>query len=187
MAKIEGEQGKTFICCDMKSFYASVECVARGLDPLKARLLVADESRSDKTICLAVSPALKAIGVPSRPRLFEAKEAIRLYEAANHTKVDYIIAPPRMAEYIRVSSRIYPWFRQQIRTGVAARRLSPAGSRTGRLYRRTGSPGSISKLPVQNPLHVISLFRHATAHAAFIQGRWNHGISDGRGQKVYHT
>ncbi len=105
---------KSYICCDMKSFYASVECVARGLDPLKALLLVADESRSDKTICLAVSPALKAMGVPSRPRLFEAKEAIRIYEAEHHTKVDYIIAPPRMAEYIRVSSRIYEVFRQYV-------------------------------------------------------------------------
>ncbi len=66
---------KSYICCDMKSFYASVECVARGLDPLQARLLVADESRSDKTICLAVSPALKAMGVPSRPRLFEARQS----------------------------------------------------------------------------------------------------------------
>ena len=94
----------------MKSFYASVECVERGLDPLTAKLLVADESRTDKTICLAVSPALKAIGVPSRPRLFEAKQAIALYEAANHTKVDYIIATPRMAEYIRVSSKIYEVF-----------------------------------------------------------------------------
>ncbi len=98
----------------MKSFYASVECVERGLDPLKARLLVADESRTDKTICLAVSPALKAIGVPSRPRLFEAKRAIALYEAANHTKVDYIIATPRMAEYIRVSSKIYEVFLRYI-------------------------------------------------------------------------
>ena len=59
---------RTFIAIDMKSFYASVECVDRGLDPLKANLLVADESRSDQTICLAVSPALKAIGVPGRPR-----------------------------------------------------------------------------------------------------------------------
>ena len=105
---------KTYICCDMKSFYASVECVARGLDPLKARLLVADESRSDKTICLAVSPALKAIGVPSRPRLFEAKQAIKLYEAMHHTKVDYIIAVPRMAEYIKVSARIYEVFRKYV-------------------------------------------------------------------------
>ncbi len=62
--------GHTYIAIDMKSFYASVECVARGLDPLKARLLVADAGRSDQPICLAVSPALKAIGVPSRPRLF---------------------------------------------------------------------------------------------------------------------
>ena len=69
-----------FIAIDMKSFYASVECVARGVDPLKANLLVADPSRSDQTICLAVSPALKAIGVPSRPRLFEAKQAIKQYE-----------------------------------------------------------------------------------------------------------
>ena len=64
------DEKKTYIAIDMKSFYASVECVVRGLDPLKANLLVADASRSDQTICLAVSPALKAIGVPSRPRLF---------------------------------------------------------------------------------------------------------------------
>ncbi len=108
------EQERTYICCDMKSFYASVECVARKLDPLKANLLVADESRTDKTICLAVSPALKSIGVPSRPRLFEAKERIRQYEAISHTKVDYIIAPPRMGEYIRVSSRIYEIFRKYV-------------------------------------------------------------------------
>ena len=66
-----------YIAIDMKSFYASVECVERGMDPLKANLLVADSSRSDQTICLAVSPALKAIGVPGRPRLFEAKQAIK--------------------------------------------------------------------------------------------------------------
>ena len=98
---------RVYICIDLKSFYASVECVARGLDPLKANLLVADESRSDQTICLAVSPPLKAIGVPSRPRLFEAKQAIRMYEARTRTKVEYIIAVPRMAEYERVSSLIY--------------------------------------------------------------------------------
>ena len=98
---------RTYICIDLKSYYASVECVHRGLDPLKANLLVADESRSDQTICLAVSPSLKAIGVPARPRLFEAKQVIRLYEALHHTKVDYIIAVPRMAEYERVSAQIY--------------------------------------------------------------------------------
>ena len=95
------------ICIDLKSYYASVECVARGLDPLKARLLVADETRSDKTICLAVSPALKAIGVPSRPRLFEAKQAIQRYDAAHHTKTQYYIARPRMAEYERISAQIF--------------------------------------------------------------------------------
>ena len=98
---------RTYLCIDLKSYYASVECVHRGLDPLQAKLLVADESRSDQTICLAVSPALKAIGVPSRPRLFEAKQKIRDYEALHHTKVDYFIAVPRMAEYEKVSAQIY--------------------------------------------------------------------------------
>ena len=98
---------RTYICIDLKSYYASVECVHRGLDPLKANLLVADESRSDQTICLAVSPSLKAKGVPGRPRLFEAKQKIREYEAKTRTKVDYIIAVPRMAEYERISAQIY--------------------------------------------------------------------------------
>ena len=101
------EMARTYIAIDMKSFYASVECVARGIDPLKANLLVADASRSDQTICLAVSPALKAIGVPSRPRLFEAKQAIRKYEQAHRTRVYYYTAVPRMAEYERVSALIY--------------------------------------------------------------------------------
>ena len=98
---------RTFICVDLKSYYASVECVHRGLDPLRANLLVADPSRSDQTICLAVSPALKAMGVPGRPRLFEARQKIREYEARHRTKVEYIIAVPRMAEYERISAQIY--------------------------------------------------------------------------------
>ena len=98
---------KSCICIDLKSYYASVECVARGLDPLKDRLLVADETRSDQTICLAVSPALKAIGVPARPRLFEARQAIRLYDALHRTRTEYVIAPPRMAEYKRISAKIF--------------------------------------------------------------------------------
>ena len=101
---------KAYIAIDMKSFYASVECVARDLDPLKANLLVADPSRSDQTICLAVSPSLKAIGVPGRPRLFEAKQRIFEYEMRTHHIVDYIIAPPRMAEYERISALIYSIF-----------------------------------------------------------------------------
>ncbi len=98
---------RCYIAIDMKSFYASCECVARGLDPLTTNLLVADNSRSDQTICLAVSPSLKAIGVPGRPRLFEAKQAIRNYEKSHRTKVKYITAVPRMALYEKVSAQIY--------------------------------------------------------------------------------
>ena len=68
---------RTYIAIDLKSFYASVECVERGLDPMNAHLVVADESRTEKTICLAVSPALKARGVPGRPRLFEVIQKVR--------------------------------------------------------------------------------------------------------------
>ena len=96
----------SYIAIDMKSVYASVECVARGLDPLNTNLLVADDTRSDQTICLAVSPSLKAIGVPGRPRLFEAKRAIADYEK-RHPKVSYITAVPRMALYEQVSAQIY--------------------------------------------------------------------------------
>lgn len=106
-ANIKTEFSEIYIAADMKSFYASVECAFRGLNPLTAKLLVADETRSDQTICLAVSPALKAIGVPSRPRLFEAKRAIRDYEKRTGKTVNYIIAVPRMREYMRVSAFIY--------------------------------------------------------------------------------
>ena len=96
-----------YFCLDMKSFYASCECQARGLDPLTTNLLVADDSRSDQTICLAVSPSLKAIGVPGRPRLFEAKRAIADYERRTRKKVSYITAVPRMAMYEKISAQIY--------------------------------------------------------------------------------
>ena len=95
---MEGES-RTYIAIDLKSFYASVECVARGLDPLRANLVVADPSRTDKTICLAVSPSLKSLGIPGRARLFE------VYQKARGT--EFIIAPPRMAKYIEVSTDIY--------------------------------------------------------------------------------
>ena len=68
---------KTYIAIDLKSFYASVECIERGLDPLKTNLVVADVSRTEKTICLAVSPALKKYGIPGRPRLFEVVQKVR--------------------------------------------------------------------------------------------------------------
>ena len=121
---------RTYIAIDLKSFYASVECVERGLDPLTTNLLVADVSRTDKTICLAVSPSLKAYGIPGRTRLFEAKQKIAevnykrrmalpshrftgrsVYDAdlKEHPdwKVDFIAATPRMAYYIEYSTRIY--------------------------------------------------------------------------------
>lgn len=90
---------RQFIAIDLKSFYASVECVERGLDPLTTNLVVADESRTDKTICLAVSPALKRFGIPGRARLFEVRQKAR--------GVPFIIAPPRMKFYIEYSTRIY--------------------------------------------------------------------------------
>lgn len=120
---------KTYIAIDLKSFYASVECVERGLNPLDANLVVADESRTNKTICLAVSPSLKAHGIPGRARLFELKQRIkevnsnRLRKAPDHKfrgksiyaseltqdpslELDLVIAPPRMAYYIDYSKRI---------------------------------------------------------------------------------
>lgn len=91
--------GRKYIAIDLKSFYASVECVERGLDPLTANLVVADESRTDKTICLAVSPSLKARGIPGRARLFEVLQKVK--------RSEFIAAVPRMQLYIDYSTRIY--------------------------------------------------------------------------------
>ena len=121
---------RTYIAIDLKSFYASVECVERGLDPLTTNLVVADESRTEKTICLAVSPSLKSYGIPGRPRLFEVVQKVAevnrerkrhiagyQFHGKSHLdtelkdnpdwEVDYLIAPPRMAYYIDYSTRIY--------------------------------------------------------------------------------
>jgi len=96
------------IAIDLKSFYASVECVERGLDPLTTNLVVADESRTEKTICLAVSPSLKAYGIPGRARLFEVVQKVK---EVNRTRPDnpvtYIVAKPRMKLYMDYSTRIY--------------------------------------------------------------------------------
>ncbi len=114
-------QQRTYIAIDLKSFYASVECVERGLDPLKAYLVVADESRTEKTICLAVSPALKAYGIGGRARLFEVVQRVREVNrerrqqwAASSAKsagppapITYIAAKPRMGLYIKYSTKIY--------------------------------------------------------------------------------
>lgn len=120
---------KTYIAIDLKSFYASVECVERGLDPLKNNLVVADEGRTEKTICLAVSPSLKAHGVSGRARLFEVVERVKQvnnnrklninyadfkgesYNADelndDYLKLSYIVAPPRMNLYKKYSNRIF--------------------------------------------------------------------------------
>lgn len=89
-------ENRSYLCIDLKTFYASVECVDRGLDPMTTNLVVADMERSRKTICLAVSPAMKALGVRNRCRVFEIPEHIQ-----------YITAPPRMKKYIEVSADIY--------------------------------------------------------------------------------
>lgn len=121
---------RTYIAIDLKSFYASVECVERGLDPLKTNLVVADPTRTNKTICLAVTPSLKAYGITGRARLFEVEERVhevnmeRLCFSSqgeftgssyidtevqnnNDLRLDYIVAPPRMAFYMSYSARIY--------------------------------------------------------------------------------
>ncbi len=121
---------KSYIAIDLKSFYASVECVERGLDPLTTNLVVADSSRTEKTICLAVSPSLKSYGISGRARLFEVVQKIKEVNANRQAKApnrtftgssyndaelkssvelsaEYIIAPPRMAHYIEYSTRIY--------------------------------------------------------------------------------
>ena len=98
---------RQYVAIDLKSFYASVECFERGLNPLTARLVVADESRTDKTICLAVSPALKAYGIPGRARLFEVKSRLAEIKHRTGEDIDFIIAPPRMAKYIDFSTTIY--------------------------------------------------------------------------------
>lgn len=123
-------ENRIYIAIDLKSFYASVECVERGLDPLTTNLVVADESRTAKTICLAVSPSLKEHGIPGRPRLFEVISKVkaanalrkqlapnRILEGASYRSnelrdnaalaIDYIVAPPRMAYYMEYSTRIF--------------------------------------------------------------------------------
>lgn len=123
-------ENKIYAAIDLKSFYASVECIERGLDPMKTNLVVADESRTEKTICLAVSPPLKRYGISGRARLFEVIQKVkeanalrqrrapgRRFTGASHDDpellaspelaIDYIIAPPRMGLYVEYSARIY--------------------------------------------------------------------------------
>lgn len=130
-------ENRIYLAIDLKSFYASVECMERGLDPMTTNLVVADESRTEKTICLAVSPSLKSYGIPGRPRLFEVVQKIKEVNAArqrsaperrfagsssdyNELKirpdlaVDYIVAPPQMARYMEISTQIYDIYMKYI-------------------------------------------------------------------------
>ena len=99
--------GRTYAAIDLKSFFASVECILRGLDPLKAKLVVADESRTEKTICLAVTPALKAYGIPGRARLFEVNQKVREVQRRTGEKIEFTIAKPQMAKYVEYSTKVY--------------------------------------------------------------------------------
>ena len=102
------DRQKQYIAIDLKSFYASVEAVARGLDPLTVNLVVADPSRTEKTICLAVSPSLKAYGISGRARLFEVIQRVKEVNAQNPSQeLTYIVAPPRMKLYETVSTQIF--------------------------------------------------------------------------------
>ena len=124
------EKNRSYIAIDLKSFYASVECIERGLNPMTTNIVVADAERSEKTICLAVSPSLKSHGISGRPRLFQVVQRINAINAERKCKapggrftgssfddnvtasspeysVDYIVAPPRMAKYMEVSTEIY--------------------------------------------------------------------------------
>ena len=98
---------KTYIAIDLKSFYASVECVERGLDPLTTNLVVADASRTEKTICLAVTPSLKAYGLSGRSRLFEVVQKAKEVKRQTGKDLNYITAVPRMSLYIKYSADIY--------------------------------------------------------------------------------
>ena len=101
------DRNRTYIAIDLKSFYASVECVERGLDPMTTNLVVADNSRTEKTICLAVSPSLKAYGISGRARLFEVVQKVREIKAERGEDIEYIVALPRMALYMEYSTKIY--------------------------------------------------------------------------------
>lgn len=105
---------KIYVAIDLKSFYASVECVERKMNPLTTNLVVADESRTDKTICLAVSPSLKKYGLPGRVRLFEVKQKCKEIKASTGEEIEYIIATPRMKLYMEYSVRIYKIYMKYI-------------------------------------------------------------------------
>ena len=131
---------RVYIAIDLKSFYASAECADRNLDPMTTNLVVADESRTEKTICLAVSPSLKAHGIPGRARLFEVIQRVRAVNAERRHRapgrqfsgksanapelqanpaleLDYVVAVPRMERYMEVSAKIYSVYLKYVSPG----------------------------------------------------------------------
>lgn len=114
MSRVSHSEGHIYAAIDLKSFYASVECMDRQLDPLTARLVVADPTRTDKTICLAVTPALKAYGISGRARVFEVNHRLEEIKKETGKEIDYIMAVPRMARYVEVSTQIFEIYMRYI-------------------------------------------------------------------------
>ncbi len=114
MSRVSHSEGHVYAAIDLKSFYASVECMDRKLDPLEARLVVADPTRTDKTICLAVTPALKAYGISGRARVFEVNHRLEEIKKETGKEIDYIMAVPRMARYVEVSTQIFEIYMRYI-------------------------------------------------------------------------
>ena len=144
------EKNRIYAAIDLKSFYASVECIERGLDPLDTHLVVADASRTEKTICLAVSPSLKTYGIPGRARLFEVVQRVKEVndqrlrqipehcfsgssfdkkelEKNSHLAVDYVVATPRMAHYMEYSTRVYQIYLKYLAPEDIAGRVKVTG------------------------------------------------------------
>ena len=144
------EKNRIYAAIDLKSFYASVECIERGLDPLDTHLVVADASRTEKTICLAVSPSLKTYGIPGRARLFEVVQRVKEVndqrlrqipehcfsgssfdkkelEKNSHLAVDYLVATPRMAHYMEYSTRVYQIYLKYLAPEDIAGRVKVTG------------------------------------------------------------
>ena len=168
---------RTYVAIDLKSFYASVECVERKREPLTTNLVVADESRTEKTICLAVSPSLKSYGISGRARLFEVVQQVRQINTQRlaerkgtpfegesddnekikndpSLKLEYIVAPPRMALYIQYSTRIYQIYLKHVapedihvysidEVFIDATRYLKANRMNGRQFCKMLRPGSL--------------------------------------------
>ena len=168
---------RTYLAVDLKSFYASVECIERRLDPLTTNLVVADLSRTEKTICLAVTPSLKSYGIPGRARLFEVVQkvkevnAYRLQRAPGHTfsgasshnpevkthpelALDYLVAPPRMALYMEWSAKVYQVYLKHVAPEESLMVCVPSEAywRSWTIWRPTARMHGCSIIPIRQLL-----------------------------------